>query len=145
MVIFFSKTSWIKVLLFMGNKVIALEWLSLAEKHLEAARILMEANHFTDVIGLELHQSLEKMLKSIHAYNNQRIEKTHDLVLLLGPLKNMIQINEHWLDLCDAVSEYYRENRYPGPVYEMPSRAEIQEVYEMATEWLCTIKTIIST
>ena len=36
----------------MPNKKIALEWLEKAWHDLESARILIDADHFTDVIGV---------------------------------------------------------------------------------------------
>ncbi len=51
----------------MPNKVFAQEWMELAAHNLKGAEILFAADHFTDVIGCELQQALEKALKSLLA------------------------------------------------------------------------------
>jgi len=42
----------------MPNKALANEWLVRAWHDLEGARILFNAGHFTDVIGVDLQQSI---------------------------------------------------------------------------------------
>ena len=37
----------------------ASEWLNFARKHLETAKLLLRENHYTDIIAIELHQTLE--------------------------------------------------------------------------------------
>jgi HEPN domain-containing protein len=44
----------------MPNKTYALEWLHLADRHFETARLLLRENHFTDSIAIEIHQAIEK-------------------------------------------------------------------------------------
>jgi len=66
----------------MPNRTLALEWLERAWHDLESARILFEVDHFTDVIGVDIQQSIEKTLKSLLAFQNKKIIKTHNLVIL---------------------------------------------------------------
>ncbi len=61
------------------NKTAAKEWLRIASHDLLSAQILFDANHFTDSIGNDLQQALEKMLKSFLAYQNAKIPKSYDL------------------------------------------------------------------
>ncbi len=61
------------------NKASSIEWITIAYHDLRSAQILFEANHYTDSIGSDLQQSIEKLLKSILASDNQKIPKTHDL------------------------------------------------------------------
>ena len=68
----------------MPNKSIANEWLELAKRNLDAAKILFKEKLFNDVIGIELHQSIEKSLKAIPAFQNKTVLKTHDLIVLLS-------------------------------------------------------------
>lgn len=51
----------------MSNNTYAREWLTLAERNLETARLLIRENHFTDIIAIELQQVLEKCFKSVFA------------------------------------------------------------------------------
>ncbi len=66
----------------MANKTYAKEWLMFSKKNLDTAKLLYEVNHYEDIIGIELQQSLEKLLKSIFANENIKIPKDHDLVKL---------------------------------------------------------------
>ena len=61
------------------NKTLAIEWLNKAYHHIGSAKILFNAKHFTDVIGIDIHYGVEVTLKSILAYENKNIIKTHDL------------------------------------------------------------------
>ena len=60
----------------MANKQYALEWLELAKHNLEAADLLFNSEHYTDVIGIEIHQAIEKTIKAVYAYNNIKIPMT---------------------------------------------------------------------
>lgn len=66
----------------MLNKIYAYEWLDLAAKNLETADLLFKENHYTDVIGIEIQQALEKVFKAVQAYQGISIDRTHDLVRL---------------------------------------------------------------
>ena len=56
----------------MPNEILAKEWLTKAWHDLSSARILYDADHFTDSIAIDLQQAIEKTLKSIMAYNNDQ-------------------------------------------------------------------------
>lgn len=66
------------------NKTSAEEWLTKSWHHFSSGRVLYNANHYTDTIGIDLHYSVEIMLKSILAYENKKIPKTHDLIEFLS-------------------------------------------------------------
>jgi len=51
----------------MPNKKLANEWLGFAGKSLETAKLLNEHNHYTDVIAVEIQQSVEKAFKAVYA------------------------------------------------------------------------------
>ena len=51
----------------MPNEIYAQEWIELAGHNLKAAELLFAADHFTDVIGCEIQQALEKSLKALLA------------------------------------------------------------------------------
>ncbi len=66
----------------MANKTYAQEWLVFAFKNLHTAKLLYDVNHYKDIIGVELQQALEKLLKAVFANENIKIPKDHDLVKL---------------------------------------------------------------
>ncbi|MEA2011575.1 MAG: HEPN domain-containing protein [Verrucomicrobiota bacterium] len=54
---------------YYTNKQSAEEWLIKAWHNLSSARLLYDANHYTDIIAVELHDGIEKLLKSFLAQN----------------------------------------------------------------------------
>jgi HEPN domain-containing protein len=116
----------------MQNKLYAQEWLTWALKNLDTADLLFRENHYTDVIGIEIQQMLEKTFKSVCAFNYLPIEKTHDLVKLFDKTKEFISFDTEQLDLLEIITDYYMVNRYPGPNYSMPSKNEIEEALKLA-------------
>ena len=116
----------------MPNKKLALEWLEKAWHDLESARILFDANHFTDVIGIDLQQGIEKTLKSLLAYQNKKIIKTHNLIILADESKNLIFLNEDQTRLFELATLYYKEGRYPDFNTEMPEKKDIIDIMNLA-------------
>jgi HEPN domain-containing protein len=127
----------------MANKQYALEWLELAKHNLEAAKLLYDSKHYTDVIAIELHQALEKTIKAVYAYNNIKIVKTHNLIRLANncDLSQIVQTDDNIMEIA---SDYYTENRYPGTTYQMPERKELDKVMNFARELYEKIHSYIS-
>ncbi|WP_321777509.1 HEPN domain-containing protein [Sulfurimonas sp.] len=118
----------------MPNKVSAIEWLRISYHDLKSAEILLDANHYTDSIGNDLQQSLEKMLKAIFAYNNQQIKKSHDLVEIYVNIKDELDITENEIDFLEKATQYFKEDRYPNPYYSLPPKEEIIEILEFTQD-----------
>jgi len=112
----------------MPNKTYAKEWLQFAYKNLATARLLFEIKHYTDIIGVEIQQSIEKMVKSIFAHENKKIPKENDLVKLYFLLEKFIELEEEEIVFLRVATNYYKEDRYPNPNYELPPYEEIHEV-----------------
>jgi HEPN domain-containing protein len=112
----------------MANKTYAKEWLLFSKKNLDTAKLLFKVDHYTDIIGVEIQQSLEKLLKSVIANENIKIPKEHDLIKLYFMIDTFINIEEDELLLLRMATNYYKEYRYPNPNYSVPSRKEIEEV-----------------
>ena len=111
----------------MPNKTSAIEWLRIAYHELSAAKVLYDAEHYADSIGTLLQQSLEKCLKSLLAYENSKILRSHDLVEVYSKVSHKINLDDD-LELLEIATEYYKEDRYPNPNYELPPYEEIHEV-----------------
>lgn len=117
----------------MGNKILALEWLTIAYHDLQSAHILYNANHYTDSIGCDLQQSLEKTIKSLFSFQNLRVPRTHTLVELIEPLKDFYSFTSDDITLLQLATLYYKEDKYPNPQYQLPPREEIYKVLLFAT------------
>lgn len=118
----------------MANTVYAKEWLTFAKKNFDTAKLLFEVNHYEDIIGVELQQVLEKVLKSILANKNLKIQKDHDLVKLYYTIGEHLQIEEDEIVLLKIATDYYKEDRYPNPNYSLPPREEIKEVLDFTAK-----------
>ena len=107
-----------------------------------SAKILYEANHYTDVIAVALHYAVEVSLKAFLAYENKKITKTHDLIELYESIKEHIGFNEEELGLMDIITTYHIRGSYPPRDNKMPSRDEKKEVLEFSEELfekVCTV------
>ena len=116
------------------NKTSAHEWLVKAYHDLASAQILFEAHHFTDSIGVDLHYSIEKMLKSFLAYRNKRIPKTHDLNELREYVIDYIQFDYDEIVIVNIATEYHIEESYPTHDRSLPPREEIKEVLDFTQD-----------
>jgi len=116
----------------MPNKQSAKDWLTQAFHDLNGAIILFEAKHYTDTIGYILQQSLEKILKSILAYDNQKIKKSHNLVELNEIINNRLNLTENDIRLLAIATTYGTKLRYPTPHKKSPQEDEIKEVLDFA-------------
>ncbi len=121
------------------NKTASKEWLRIAQHDLLSAQILFDANHFTDSIGNDLQQALEKMLKSLLAYRNAKIPKSHDLLELYEYVADDIELKEKDLRYLALATEYFKEERYPNPNYFLPPKEEIAEVLAFTKQLFITI------
>jgi HEPN domain-containing protein len=112
----------------LGNRTLAAEWLTIAWHDLRSAQILYEAGHYTDSIGCDLQQALEKMLKSLIAYENRRIPRSHDLIECYAEIQEKLPMTEEELDFLTRATTYLQRDRYPNPNYSLPPRTEIEKI-----------------
>ena len=118
----------------MPNKPYANEWLIFSLKNLQTAELLWKANHYEDIIGVELQQALEKMLKAIFANNNAQIPKVHDLLKLYYTIEDTVDLSDEEIVLLRIATDYYKEDRYPNPNYALPPREEIETILDFVQE-----------
>ena len=91
----------------MPNKIYANEWLNLSEKNLETARLLLRENHFTDIIAIEIHQTIEKAFKAVLAFHGLKIQRTHSLPLLYNLINPFLLLPDVTLEELVVISDYY--------------------------------------
>ena len=116
------------------NKTSAKEWLNKAWHHLGSGKILYEANHYTDVIAIDLHYAVEIMLKSFLAYQNKKIIKTHDLIEISELIKDKISFDYQEKKLMVLITTYHIRGSYPTRERRLPPREEILEVLNFTEE-----------
>jgi len=125
------------------NKTATKEWLNKAWHHLSSGKLLYEANHYTDVIAIDLHYAVEVTLKSFFAYKNKKIIKTHDLIELYSYIKDEIHFNSDELKLMDIITTYHIRGSYPPRDRRMPPNKEIKEVLEFAEKLFAEVCEIL--
>lgn len=123
----------------MPNKPYAVEWLFFAKRNIDTAVLLYNASHYEDIIGIELQQALEKVLKSVLAFQNLKIPKEHDLVKIYFLIEPFIVLQEQDVVRLRMATDYYKEDRYPNPYYQLPSREEIKDMLDFTTVFFDTV------
>ena len=116
------------------NKASAKEWLNIAFHDLKSAQILYGVNHYTDSIGSDLQQSIEKILKSILAYENKKIPKSHNLLEVYEYINTKIILVDDEIIFLIKATLYLKEDRYPNPNYSLPAKEEIKEILDFTED-----------
>ena len=115
----------------MPNRKLANEWLSFAIKNLETAKLLNREKHYTDVIAIDIQQSMEKAFKAIYALNGDKIPRIHSLEILFHYVTKWVKLENVTIKDILVVDDYYHTERYPGPKYYSPEREEVTEYIQM--------------
>ena len=106
------------------NKTSAKEWLEKAWHNLSGAKVLYDANHYSDIVAVELHYAVEKILKTFLAFENKQIPKTHELITIYDLIKQHINLEEY-IGLLKQITKYHIEEAYPTFDRDMPSYDEL--------------------
>lgn len=112
------------------NETAAKEWLTKAWHHYSSAKLLFKANHYSDIIAVELHYSIEIILKAILAYENKKIIRTHELFEIYELVCDRIKLNETEIKLLSITTDYHIEDVYPAFDRQLPSVEEIKKVMD---------------
>ena len=124
-------------------KIQAREWLERGVHDVEMARLMFEAEGYTDTIGFIIQQGMEKCLKALLVVNQTEPPRTHDLKVLLNKVSSYLKSATAYYDACLIATKYYIEDRYPpGPV-NLPPRKEISIVLDKAVGLMDEIKELI--
>lgn len=116
-----------------NNTQAAKEWLIKSWHNLSTAQLLYEADHYTDVIAVELHYSCEKILKSLLACQNKKIPKTHDILEIYNMISDYLD-DKKSKETLDQISEYHIEESYPAYDRALPPREEIKAILNFTQE-----------
>ena len=113
------------------------EWFGHGDKDLRTAKILIEHHGFSDNVAFFLQQASEKYLKGYLLSKGWKLQKTHDLEVLISEAAKYDKTFKDFLDFAQIISALYVESRYPlGPPKEY-SQKEI-------SDWLQHTEKIIS-
>lgn len=99
----------------------AKEWLHKAKNDLLSAKAVLESEYgITDVPCFHAQQTVEKSLKGLLTWNNVSFGKTHDLMVLLAAVVEIIPSFDDMRPVCEELSEFAVDVRYPGGISEPP-------------------------
>lgn len=90
-------------------------WFEYAENDFEAVTILSaQLKPKYEIVCYHCQQCAEKMLKGYIAFNNGRLQKTHDLVVLCEFCTNYDPDFDKIIEQCSDLTIYASEVRYPN-------------------------------
>ncbi len=116
-------------------------WLNKAEDDLKTARIVMDAvEPVTDSICFHAQQCMEKALKAYLVFRNIHVDKTHDLLRLLGACAARDPTFRDLRQAAENLTEYAVRPRYPDEYWET-SFEEAKEAFQQAEKALLFVKT----
>ena len=110
------------------------DWFDKARRDIGRVETLLRAGDDLEDAGFHLQQAVEKYLKGYLLSRGWRLEKTHDLVDLLNSSVKYEPFFEQFRPVCQQVTEYYVEERYPSLVCSRLTKEEIAEGLEKAKE-----------
>jgi HEPN domain-containing protein len=109
------------------------DWITLAEKDVKTASIVINEEHLTNIVAFHCQQAIEKYFKAYILEYDKPLLKIHDLPKLYGIIKAIkdFEIDE---DLLSVINETYIEDRYPGELGLLPdgvpSNEQAHEFFE---------------
>jgi HEPN domain-containing protein len=107
-------------------------WLNKAEHDLMSAQRLLEIEPvILDNACFHCQQAIEKCLKAYLIYNGVDIQKTHDIIALLGQCSNFDPVFAS-IDPLD-INSYAVQGRYPDTNL-MPEVEEAKSYYQLALQ-----------
>ena len=83
-------------------------WLKKAEEDLGTAEDCLKSKRFS-ASAFFCQQAIEKALKALEIERLGKFDKTHDLYFL----GKKLNLPKELVDICEEISEYYVETRYP--------------------------------
>ena len=99
----------------MNNNDYVKEWFEFADMDFMTARHLNENMRPKplEIICYHCQQAAEKLLKGLLLAFDVKLQKTHDLGLLIEQLQAFLEIEEKYLEICDDLTPYGVKIRYP--------------------------------
>jgi len=87
---------------------------------------------YTDVIAIDIRQTVEKSFKALYAFEGVKIPRTHSLDILFSYADKKVHFTGVEIKDITVISDYYEAERYPGPKCFHPNRSEINHALEVA-------------
>ena len=111
------------------------QWLHFAYVDLRSAKKLREDKDLTQVAAFHIHQCVEKSIKAILEYKDQKTPKIHNLVLLTEFVRKLGIDPSEGEDILDEINQVYIESRYPADLGLLPGGIPSAETIEKFIEF----------
>jgi len=121
---------------------LAKEWFVKGDHDLTSAELLYKNHGYTDIIAVLIQQAIEKYLKGCLISQGWKLRRIHDLVELLKEAIRMDKSFNKFLPVCEKITKYYYDTRYPYSAVEY-SRGEIKQSLKEARQIINKIKEAI--
>ena len=113
-------------------KKVVKEWLERGDHDLDAARILLSRESYSDIVLFHIHQAVEKYLKGFLVSKNWQLKKIHDIETLLTEAGKSDKEFQGYHDFGRKLTAYYFEERYPPGLPASYSKKEIEKMLKEA-------------
>ncbi len=128
----------------LPEREFALEWLRKAQNDLLSAKAVLQSEYgITDVPCFHAQQTAEKALKGFLTYHHIDFGRTHDLMVLLAETVKIEPNFGNYRALCEELSDFAVDVRYPGGISE-PPEGEAERFVEAASNMLSFVKRMLS-
>ena len=122
------------------------EWLRFAQNDMGVAEHLLK-NYFPkplEIICFHCQQAVEKGIKAVILYKGSPggMPRSHDILLLLNQIKNMVQIPERFFSYSDILRPYGIVMRYPSELFL--EERDAKEAVQMAQDILTWAENLIN-
>lgn len=121
-----------------NNSLNIREWFDIAKRDLKDAEMHLKEGSIEGA-GIHLQQAIEKSLKGFLLSKGWKLVKTHNLSLLLEEAVKHLPILKDYEKLCEEVSLYYFEDRYP-PYKQKTSSAKVKAQLRQAKKLITALK-----
>ena len=105
------------------------EWTERAKHDLEAGRVLLRYESYSDIVLFHAHQAIEKCLKGFLIHHGWKLKKIHDLETLLAEASDFDRTIGDYLDLGRRLTAFYYIERYPSGPVPLYSAEETRRLY----------------
>ena len=123
------------------------QWLIKAQHDLQAARALAnQTSPLLDVAIYHCQQAAEKVIKGFLIFHDQRLEKTHNILVLVEQASKIVPEWSTKLDAAENLTQYAVLYRYPSsqiPETIEPTLEEFSQALQNAEAFYTSVKALL--
>lgn len=115
------------------------DWFRIGDKELERAKNLLNLGDLEGA-GFNIQQTVEKYLKGYLLSKGWELRRIHNLETLLDEAIKYDSSFEEFRAVCQKITQYYVEERYPFMVTSELTESEVKESLSAAKNIIAKIK-----